>query len=56
MLHCSDITRTAVGPGEVDQGALSNAMMACAKADRWSEALNLLHLYGVKTKRKVEAF
>ena len=26
-------------------------MIACAKADRWEEGLNLLLLYGVKTKR-----
>ena len=55
ILHSSDITSTAIGPGEMDQGALTNAMIACARADRWEEGLNLLQLYGVKTPRKTNS-
>ncbi|CAB9519440.1 Pentatricopeptide repeat-containing protein [Seminavis robusta] len=55
MLHSSDITATAIGPGEMDQGALSNAMIACSKADRWQEGLNLLQLYGVNTESRYDA-
>lgn len=51
ILHSSDITLNAIGPGHTDQEALGNAMIACSKADRWQEGLNLLLLYGVRTKR-----
>jgi pentatricopeptide repeat protein len=46
LLHSSDIVGKEDGPGLVDPGALCNAMLACSKADRWEEALQLLRLYG----------
>lgn len=51
LLHSSDITRSSTGSGQIEQGALGLAMIACAKADKWEEGLNLLLLYGVRTKR-----
>jgi hypothetical protein len=56
ILHSSDITRSSAGSGHIDQVALGHAMIACAKADRWEEGLNLLLLYGVKSKRLVSNF
>lgn len=47
ILHTSDVTESASGPGRVDQVALGNALIACSKADEFEEGLNLLHLYGV---------
>ena len=45
-LHCSDIIPGALGPGRVDEMALTYAVIACAKANQWEEALNVLELYG----------
>jgi hypothetical protein len=47
ILHISDVTESASGPGRVDQVALGNAIIACSKADEFEEGLNLLQLYGV---------
>lgn len=48
ILHTSDIVEGATaGPGQVDQIALSNAIIACAKANEFEEGLNLLQLYGL---------
>lgn len=46
LLHTSDIVEGTRGPAKVDSRALSYAMLACAKADQWEEALNLAELYG----------
>lgn len=46
LLHTSDIVEGSRGPAKVDSRALSYAMLACAKADQWQEALNLAELYG----------
>jgi hypothetical protein len=46
LLHTSDIVEGTRGPAKVDSKALSYAMLACAKADQWQEALNLAELYG----------
>jgi pentatricopeptide repeat protein len=46
FLHTSDIVEGTWGPAKVDSKALSYAMIACAKADQWEEALNLAELYG----------
>lgn len=46
ILHTSDIVEESKLPGKVDIRALSYAMLACAKADEWEEALNLAELYG----------
>jgi pentatricopeptide repeat domain-containing protein 1 len=47
ILHTSDIVDGTRGPAKgVDAKALSYAMLACAKADQWEEALNLAELYG----------
>ena len=46
MLHTSDIVEGTRGPAKVDSKALSYAMLACAKANQWEEALNLAKLYG----------
>jgi len=46
LLHTSDIVEGTRGPEKVDSKALSYAMLACAKADQWEEALNLAELYG----------
>ena len=46
LLHSSDIVSGARGPGRISSRALSYAVVACAKADRWDEALKLIELYG----------
>jgi len=47
LLHSSDIIcGEARGPGKVTKRALSNAVIACAKANEWGEGLNLIELYG----------
>lgn len=46
LLHTSDVVEFTRGPGKVDSKALSYAILACAKADQWEEALNLAELYG----------
>lgn len=46
LLHTSDIVEGTRGPAKVDSKSLSYAMLACAKADQWEEALNLAELYG----------
>lgn len=46
LLHTSDIIEGTRGPGKVDAKALSYAILACAKANQWEEALNLAELYG----------
>ena len=46
LLHTSDIIGGARGPGKVTSRALSYAVTACAKADQYQEALNLIELYG----------
>ena len=48
LLHTSDIVRGGEGPALVEPGALCNAMLACSKADKWEESLQLLRLYGGK--------
>eukprot|EP00571_Detonula_confervacea_P002929 CAMPEP_0172331866 /NCGR_PEP_ID=MMETSP1058-20130122/62143_1 /TAXON_ID=83371 /ORGANISM="Detonula confervacea, Strain CCMP 353" /LENGTH=1150 /DNA_ID=CAMNT_0013049141 /DNA_START=107 /DNA_END=3556 /DNA_ORIENTATION=+ len=45
LIHSSDIVNKAYGPGLVSSRALSYAVIACAKADQWEEALNLIELY-----------
>ena len=47
-LHTSDIVLQTRPPAYVDSVALAYTMLACSKADRWEESLNLLHLYGNK--------
>lgn len=47
-LHTSDIFFRSRPPAHVDTVALAYAMLACSKADRWEESLNLLQLYGSK--------
>jgi len=47
ILHTSDIVEGTSGPGKIDQIALSNAIIACSKADQFEEGLNLLSLYGI---------
>lgn len=49
LLHSSDIVWDAFGPGHISIRALSYAVIACAKADQWEEALNLIELYGNPT-------
>jgi pentatricopeptide repeat domain-containing protein 1 len=56
ILHSSDITAGATGPGGVDQGALSNAILACSRADRWEESWNLLNLYGADVSSRESHF
>lgn len=46
ILHTSDVVESASGPGNVDQEALSNAVIACSKANEFEEGLTLLQLYG----------
>ncbi|CAJ1940268.1 unnamed protein product [Cylindrotheca closterium] len=46
IMHTSDVVESASGPGKVDQVALSNAVIACSKADEFEEGLTLLNLYG----------
>ena len=46
ILHTSDIVEGTRGPAKMDAKALSYAMLACAKADQWEEALNIAELYG----------
>jgi len=46
LLHTSDIVEGGKGPAFVDPGALCNAMLACSKANKWEESLQLLHVYG----------
>ena len=46
ILHSSAIVSQARRPGLVSRRALSYAVIACAKADQWEEALNLIELYG----------
>lgn len=48
LLHTSDIVEGGEGPALVEPGALCNAMLACSKADKWEESLQLLRLYGGK--------
>ena len=48
LLHTSDIVRDSSGPGQIGRRALSQAVIACSKADEWEEALNLISLYGNK--------
>lgn len=50
ILHTSDIVEESDGPGLIDQGALSYAVMACSKANEFEEALTLLRLYGRNTQ------
>lgn len=50
ILHTSDIVEESAGPGRIDQGALSYAVMACSKANKYEEALTLLKLYGRNTQ------
>jgi hypothetical protein len=52
MLHTSDIVEGTSGPGKMDQVALSNAIIACCKADEFEEALNLLQLYGISAHER----
>jgi pentatricopeptide repeat protein len=52
ILHSCDVVETASGPGKVDQVALGNAIMACAKANEFGEGLNLLQLYGVPERKR----
>jgi hypothetical protein len=40
ILHTSDIVEGTSGPGKIDQIALSNAIIACCKADQFEEGLN----------------
>ena len=47
LLHTSDIVAGTRNPGHVDQIALGLTMIACSKANRFEEALNLLQLYGI---------
>lgn len=46
LLHSSDIVEGGEGPALVEPGALCSAMLACSKADKWEESLQLLRLYG----------
>ncbi|KAL7548212.1 hypothetical protein ACHAWF_011506 [Thalassiosira exigua] len=46
LLHSSDVVDESLGPGLVSRRALSSAVVACARGDRWDEALNLVDLYG----------
>lgn len=46
ILHASDIVSGAPAPHFMDAIALSNAMLACSKANKWEESLQLLRLYG----------
>ena len=46
LIHSSDIVSEASRPGFVSSRALSLAVIACAKADQYEEALNLIELYG----------
>ena len=55
ILHTSDIFFQSRPPAYVDEVALAYAMLACSKADRWEEALNLLQLYE-STDTSVVAF
>ena len=48
ILHTSDIVLLSEPPAYVDSVALAYAMLACSKADRWEESLNLLRIYGNK--------
>jgi pentatricopeptide repeat domain-containing protein 1 len=48
LIHSSDIVREASRPGFVSSRALSLAVIACAKADQYEEALNLIELYGMR--------
>lgn len=43
------------GPGRISVRALSYAVIACAKADQWEEALNLIELYGNKSYSNAES-
>lgn len=42
------------GPGRISVRALSHAVIACAKANQWEEALNLIELYGNESRTKNE--
>ena len=48
LIHSSDIVSRAPRPGLVSSRALSHAVIACAKADQYEEALNLIELYGLR--------
>ena len=48
LIHSSDIVSRAPRPGLVSSRALSYAVIACAKADQYEEALNLIELYGLR--------
>eukprot|EP00977_Amphora_coffeiformis_P023497 scaffold13479_cov166-Amphora_coffeaeformis.AAC.9 len=48
ILHTSDIVLLSAPPAYVDSVALAYTMLACSKADRWEESLNLLRIYGSK--------
>jgi hypothetical protein len=52
ILHSSDIVIGTSGPGKMDQVALSNAIVACSKAEQFHEALNLLQLYGIPASQE----
>jgi hypothetical protein len=52
ILHTSDIVEGTSGPGKIDQIALSNAIIACCKADQFEEGLNLLQLYGIPKNQR----
>ena len=46
LLHTCDVVGNVMGPAHVDAIAVSNTILACSKADKWDEALQLLRLYG----------
>jgi len=46
MLHASDTISGTESPEFVDPASLSHAMIACNKANRWEDSLELLRLYG----------
>lgn len=48
LLHTSDIVLLSEPPAYVDSVALAYTMLACSKADRWEESMNLLRIYGSK--------
>lgn len=48
LLHTSDVIEGGGGgPAGMDFRALAFAIITCAKADQWEEALTILDLYGV---------
>jgi pentatricopeptide repeat domain-containing protein 1 len=46
LLHTCDVIGGTRSPTHMDSIAVSNAMLACSKADQWEESLQLLRLYG----------